>query len=216
MMFMKKNIFNAFIILFLLFIFIVVCANSYVSAVSSNISSSVFRLHVIANSDSSNDQSLKLIVRDKVLDYMNSLVDTNVSSKEEIMRIVSDNLEMFKSIAQDTVYDNGYDYPVNVEIGNFSFPTKTYGDISLPAGYYDALRVSIGEANGKNWWCVMFPPLCFVDVSSGVVPEDSKETLEESLSDEEYELISGSSTEFEVKFKLVEFFENFKNTFAQK
>ncbi len=213
---MKKNIFNAFIILFLLFIFIIVCANSYVSAVSSNISSSVFRLHVIANSDSSNDQSLKLIVRDKVLDYMNSLVDTNVSSKEEIMRIVSDNLEMFKSIAQDTVYDNGYDYPVNVEIGNFSFPTKTYGDISLPAGYYDALRVSIGEANGKNWWCVMFPPLCFVDVSSGVVPEDSKETLEESLSDEEYELISGSSTEFEVKFKLVEFFENFKNTFAQK
>lgn len=214
--FMKKNIFNAFIILFLLFIFIIVCANSYVSAVSSNISSSVFRLHVIANSDSSNDQSLKLIVRDKVLDYMNSLVDTNVSSKEEIMRIVSDNLEMFKSIAQDTVYDNGYDYPVNVEIGNFSFPTKTYGDISLPAGYYDALRVSIGEANGKNWWCVMFPPLCFVDVSSGVVPEDSKETLEESLSDEEYELISGSSTEFEVKFKLVEFFENFKNTFAKK
>ena len=213
---MKKNIFNAFIILFLLFIFIVVCANSYVSAVSSNISSSVFRLHVIANSDSSNDQSLKLIVRDKVLDYMNSLVDTNVSSKEEIMRIVSENLENFRSIAQDTVYENGYDYNVNIEIGNFAFPTKAYGDIALPSGYYDALRVSIGEAKGKNWWCVMFPPLCFVDVSSGVVPEDSKETLEESLSDEEYELISGSSTEFEVKFKFVEFFENFKNTFAKR
>ncbi len=213
---MKKNIFNAFIILFLLFIFIVVCANSYVSAVSSNISSSVFRLHVIANSDSSEDQNLKLIVRDRVLAYMNSLVDTNISSKEEIMRLVSDNLENFKSIAQDTVYENGYNYDVNVEIGNFTFPTKTYGDIALPAGYYDALRVTIGEAKGKNWWCVMFPPLCFVDVSSGVVPEDSKETLEESLSDEEYELISGSSTEFEVKFKFVEFFENFKNTFAKR
>lgn len=213
---MKKNIFNAFIILFLLFIFIVVCANSYVSAVSSNISSSVFRLHVIANSDSSEDQNLKLIVRDRVLSYMNSLVDTNISSKEEIMRLVSENLENFKSIAQDTVYENGYNYDVNVEIGNFTFPTKTYGDIALPAGYYDALRVTIGEAKGKNWWCVMFPPLCFVDVSSGVVPEDSKETLEESLSDEEYELISGSSTEFEVKFKFVEFFENFKNTFAKR
>ena len=213
---MKKNIFNAFIILFLLFIFIVVCANSYVSAVSSNISSSVFRLHVIANSDSSEDQNLKLIVRDRVLAYMNSLVDTNISSKEEIMRLVSDNLENFKSIAQDTVYENGYNYDVNVEIGNFTFPTKTYGDIALPAGYYDALRVTIGEAKGKNWWCVMFPPLCFVDVSSGVVPEDSKETLEESLSDEEYELISGSSTEFDVKFKFVEFFENFKNTFAKR
>lgn len=213
---MKKNIFTVFTVLFLLFIFIVVCANSYVSAVSSNISSSVFRLHVIANSDSSEDQNLKYIVRDRVLDYMNSLIDTNTSSKEETMKIVSENLENFKSIAQDTVYENGYDYKVNIEIGNFAFPTKTYGDIALPSGYYDALRISIGEAKGKNWWCVMFPPLCFVDVSSGVVPEDSKETLEESLSDEEYELISGSSTEYEVKFKFVEFFENFKNTFAQK
>ena len=212
---MKKNIFTAFIVLFLLSIFIIVCANSYVSAVSSNISSSVFRLHVIANSDSSDDQNLKYIVRDRILDYMNSLVDTKISSKEEIMRIVSENLENFRSIAQNTVYENGYDYNVNIEIGNFAFPTKAYGDIALPSGYYDALRVSIGEAKGKNWWCVMFPPLCFVDVSSGVVPEDSKETLEESLSDEEYELISGSSTEFEVKFKFVEFFENFKNTFAK-
>ncbi len=213
---MKKNIFTVFTVLLLLFIFIVVCANSYVSAVSSNISSSVFRLHVIANSDSSEDQNLKYIVRDRVLDYMNSLVDTNTSSKEETMKIVSENLENFKSIAQDTVYENGYDYKVNIEIGNFAFPTKTYGDIALPSGYYDALRISIGEAKGKNWWCVMFPPLCFVDVSSGVVPEDSKETLEESLSNEEYELISGSSAEFEVKFKFVEFFENFKNTFAKK
>lgn len=213
---MKKNIFTAFIVLFLLSIFIIVCANSYVSAVSYNISSSVFRLHVIANSDSSDDQNLKYIVRDRILDYMNSLVDTTISSKEEIMRIVSENLENFRSIAQNTVYENGYDYNVNIEIGNFAFPTKAYGDIALPSGYYDALRVSIGEAKGKNWWCVMFPPLCFVDVSSGVVPEDSKETLEESLSDEEYELISGSSTEFEVKFKFVEFFENFKNTFAKR
>lgn len=213
---MKKNILTVFIVLFLLFIFIIICADSYVSAVSSDISSSVFRLHVIANSDSDEDQNLKYIVRDRILDYMNSLVDTNISSKEETMKIVSENLENFKSIAQDTVYENGYDYEVNVEIGNFTFPTKTYGDIALPAGYYDALRVTIGNAEGKNWWCVMFPPLCFVDVSSGVVPEDSKETLEESLSDEEYELISGSSTEFEVKFKFVEFFENFKNTFAKR
>ncbi len=213
---MKKNIFTAFVILFLLFIYITICANSYVSAVSSNISSSVFRLHVIANSDSREDQNLKYIVRDKVLEYMNTLVDTNISSKEETMRIVSENLDNFKSVAQNTVYENGYNYIVNVEIGNFTFPTKNYGDISLPAGYYDALRVSIGDAKGKNWWCVMFPPLCFVDVSSGVVPEQSKEALEESLPDEEYELISGSSTEFDVKFKFVEFFENFKNTLAQR
>lgn len=213
---MKKNIYTFSLILFLLFIYITLCANSYTSAISSSISSSVFRLHVIANSDSEEDQNLKYIVRDKVLEYMNTLIDTNTSSKEETIKIISENLDSFKKIAQDTVYENGYNYEVNLEIGNFAFPTKTYGDISLPAGNYDALRITIGNAEGKNWWCVMFPPLCFIDVTSGVVPDESKETLEESLSDEEYELISGSSSEFEVKFKFVEFFENFKNTIAQK
>ena len=83
-------------------------------------------------------------------------------------------------IAKDTVEKQGYSYDVSVEIGNFSFPTKQYGDISLPAGFYDALEVKIGNAKGKNWWCVMFPPLCFVDVSSGIVPDNSKETLKNS------------------------------------
>lgn len=213
---MKKNVYTIFFILFLLFIYIIICANSYTSAVASNISSSVFRLHVIANSNSEEDQNLKYIVRDNVLKYMDNLLDRNSSSKEETMQIIAENLDGFKHVAQETVYENGYDYEVNVEIGNFSFPTKNYGDISLPSGYYDALRISIGNAEGRNWWCVMFPPLCFVDVTSGIVPEESKETLEESLSDEEYELISGSSPEFEVKFKFVEFFENFKNTLAKR
>ena len=213
---MKRNLNTILFILFLLFIYIIICANSYTSAVSSEISSSVFRLHVIANSDSDEDQNLKYIVRDNVLEYMNTLLNDDVSSKEETVKVISENLDNFKCIAQDTVYENGYDYEVNIEIGNFSFPTKNYGDISLPAGYYDALRITIGNAEGRNWWCVMFPPLCFVDVTSGIVPEESKATLEESLSNEEYELISNGSTEFEVKFKFVEFFENIKNTIAKK
>ncbi len=213
---MKKNINIVLFVLFLFFIFIFICANSYTSAVSSNISSSVFRLHVIANSDSEEDQNLKYIVRDNVLKYMNTLLCDNVYSKEETVKIISDNLDNFKSVAQNTVYENGYDYNVSVEIGNFSFPTKNYGDISLPAGYYDALRISIGNAEGRNWWCVMFPPLCFVDVTSGIVPEDSKVTLEENLSTEEYDLISNDSPEFKVKFKFIEFFENIKNTIAKK
>lgn len=213
---MKKNIYEVCIILLLLFVYIIICANSYVSAVSSNISSSVFRLHVIANSDSNEDQNLKYIVRDRVLEYMNTLLDTSTASKEETMNVISNNLDNFKNVAQNAVYENGYNYEVNVEIGNFVFPTKTYGDISLPSGYYDALRISIGNAEGRNWWCVMFPPLCFIDVTSGVVPEESKLSLEDSLSDEEYELISGDSAEIEVKFKLVEFFEEFKNMIAKK
>ena len=213
---MRKNINTICVILFLLFIYIIICANSYTAAVSFDISSSVFRLHVIANSNSDEDQNLKYIVRDNVLEYMNTLLNDDVSSKEETVKIISDNLDNFRQVAQDTVYENGYNYDVNVEIGNFAFPTKNYGDISLPSGYYDALRISIGNADGRNWWCVMFPPLCFVDVTSGIVPEESKTTLEENLSDEEYELISGSSAEFEVKFKFVEFFENIKNTIAKR
>jgi len=102
-------------------------------------------------------------------------------------------------------------------IGECDFPTKNYGDVSLPAGIYDALRVKIGSANGHNWWCVMFPPLCFVDVSSGVVPEDSKELLEDTMSDEEFDLIteSDNNSEMNFKFKLVELFENFKLKLAR-
>lgn len=192
----------------LLFIYIIVCAFGYAQAVSTNISDSVFRLHVIANSDSDEDQDLKYKVRDALLNYMNDICN-NCSSKEEAIEIVSTQQDNFKQIALKTIRDNGYDYSVNIKIGNFEFPTKQYGDISLPAGFYDALRVEIGKAEGKNWWCVMFPSLCFVDVSSGIVPDYSKEELQDALSEEEYSIISDNSdNEIKFKFKLIEFFAN--------
>ncbi|HBC84186.1 MAG TPA: hypothetical protein DCZ30_01680 [Clostridiales bacterium] len=114
-------------------------------------------------------------------------------------------------------FDNGYDYDITIKIGVFNFPTKQYGDISFPAGSYDALRIEIGEAKGQNWWCVMFPPLCFVDMTSGIVPDESKKTLESSLSsEEEYILINDNkSNDIQFKFKLVEFFQNVKIKTAQ-
>lgn len=203
------KVFKRFTILFfLLFIYVTICAVSYTNAVCADISDSIFRLHVIANSDSVDDQNLKYIVRDNVLQYMNSLT-TNSNSKAEIMQVVSEHLEDFRQIAQNTVFENGYDYEVSVEIGNFEFPVKTYGDISFPAGFYDALRIKIGNASGQNWWCVMFPPLCFIDVSSGIVPDDSKQLLESELTEDEYKLISGSENETKVKFKIVEVLQNF-------
>ncbi len=192
----------------LLFLYTLVSAISYTEAVSSDISNSVFRLHVIANSDSDEDQALKYKVRDNLLIYMKEIC-TNCSSKQEAINIASQHLDEFKQIALQTIKDEGFLYNVNIEIGNFEFPTKEYGDITLPAGLYDALRVKIGSAQGKNWWCVMFPSLCFVDISSGVVPEESKEDLKNSLSDEEYSLISNNSNyEIKFKFKLLEFFAN--------
>lgn len=208
---LKNYTFKRIIILLLLLtLFILVSAISYVRAVSRDISDSVFRLHVIANSDSEEDQTLKLKVRDNLLSYMNTLAK-DCTSKEEVVELAKEHQEEFKQIAENTITENGFSYPVSIKIGDSDFPTKTYGDISLPAGTYDALRVQIGEAKGKNWWCVMFPPLCFIDVSSGVVPDDSKEEMKESLNDEEYDLISKTdNTEISFKFKLVEFFQNLR------
>ena len=190
----------------LLFLYTITCAISYVSAVSTDISDSVFRLHVIANSDSDEDQALKYKVRDNLLNYMNNICK-DCSSKEESINIVSSHQKEFKQVALETIKNEGYSYDVKIEIGNFEFPTKQYGDISLPAGFYDALKVEIGKAEGRNWWCVMFPSLCFVDISSGIVPEESKEELQNVLSDEEYAIISDNSNSgIKLKFKLLEFF----------
>lgn len=197
------------ILSFLFFIYTTICAFSYASYISQDISNSVFRLHVIANSDSDGDQNLKYMVRDSLLEYMNELC-SNCSSKSEAISIAKENINNFKEIALKTIYENGFNYTVNINIGNFEFPTKNYGDISLPAGYYDALRVEIGSAQGQNWWCVMFPPLCFVDVTSGVVPNESKEIIKENLNnDEEYSIISDKEDAgIQFKFSLIEFFKN--------
>lgn len=209
---MKKYI----LLLIVSVLFLLISAYSYVNAVSNNLADSVFRLHVIANSNSKEDQELKYKVRDKLIEYMNTLTN-DINSKEEVIEIAKTHLEDFKEIAQNVVKENGYNYDVNVEIGNFSFPTKTYGDISFPAGFYDALKVEIGKAEGQNWWCVMFPPLCFVDVTSGVVPEESKENLEENLGDEEYELISDTENNsiLNIKFKIIELFESIGTKLAE-
>lgn len=234
----KNKIRITVIIMGLLFVYTFLCAMNYASAVSYDISDKLFRLHVIANSDSDEDQALKYKVRDALLNYMNALVDeqakkseipNNITSnenenfagltlnnenknneivnstnndvnlenisKDEVIEIARAHSDEFREIALQTIKENGYDYDVNIEIGNFEFPTKTYGDISLPSGSYDALRVKIGEASGQNWWCVMFPPLCFIDFSTGVVPEESKEYMKENMSEEEYALITSGNSD---------------------
>ena len=198
-----------FIVLVLFCFFIFISALSYVEAVSSDIEDSVFRLHVIANSDEDFDQELKYKVRDSVLEYMNK-ISANCSSKEDVINLAKEHQEDFKKIAKKVIEENGHDYDVNICIGNFYFPTKSYGDISFPAGDYDALRIEIGKAQGQNWWCVMFPPLCFVDVTSGIVPDESKEVIKNNLNnEEEYNLISDNkSGDIQFKFSLIEFFKN--------
>lgn len=206
----KLKIGRIFVILILLSLFILISAISYVDAVSNNIADSVFRLHVIANSDSKEDQELKLKVRDELLSYMN-IISKDSTNKQEAMQIANEHKEEFIQIAEKVIKENGYNYTVNVQVGKADFPTKYYGDITLPAGTYDALKVQIEEAKGQNWWCVMFPPLCFVDVSTGIVPDNSKQELKQSLDNEEYDLISKTdNNEISFKFKIVELFQNWR------
>lgn len=211
---MKKKLNFIFILTILVFIYIALLSFNYSKAVSSNLSDSVFRLHIIANSDSSADQELKLKVRDNIINYMNTLTSSS-SDKKDVISMVNNHLDSFKEIALNTIKGNGYNYDVNIEIGNFHFPTKSYGDISFPAGNYDALKIEIGDAIGQNWWCVLFPPLCFVNSSTGVVPDDSKNTLKENINSESYEIISEgnkskNTSDIKIKFKIIEFFNNFR------
>lgn len=212
----NKKVKNSLFLLFLLFIYISISAISYVNAVSTNIENSFFRLHVIANSNSEEDQNLKYKVRDNLIAYMNTLCN-GISNKEDVIRIATEHKDDFLKIAKNTITENGFNYDVSIEIGNFSFPKKEYGDIILPAGYYDALRVKIGSAEGKNWWCVMFPPLCFVNISSGIVPDESKELLKDELNSEEYSIITNeNSSEIQFKIGLIEWFMNHDLLTAKK
>lgn len=168
------------------------------------ISDKVFRVHILANSDSEADQKLKLRVRDALVNAGEEILK-DVDSKEEAERLIEKNIPKLKSIAENVVFQNGYDYPIDLEITNMYFDTRHYGNITMPGGFYDALRVKIGKAEGKNWWCVMFPSLCIYSVSK-------TETLEENLSDGEYKIIS-SENEYQYRFKIVEIFTGICNFF---
>lgn len=200
---MRKFLKNFIIISILFIIFFIVTAYSYATNISEGLSENIFRLHILANSDSDEDQALKLKVRDEIIDYIKTLTDGK-TDKQTVIKLTKEHTNDFKQIAENVIKENGYDYQVEIEIGNFYFPTKYYGNISLPAGNYDALRIKIGKAEGQNWWCSLFPPLCFVNVSSGVIDEEGNQYLKENLSDEEFEIISSNSSEIEFKFKIIE------------
>lgn len=136
----------------------------------------IIRFHVIANSDSPEDQNLKLKIRDEILDEMGEKFSHSVSV-ENSRNIIEENMEKIRYIAEDEIKKEGKDYEVEVSLCRDKFPTKNYGDLTLPAGEYEALKVVIGEGKGKNWWCVMFPPLCFVDITHSISTPKSTHTL---------------------------------------
>lgn len=191
--------------------------SSYSEDVNKGLADNLIRLHVIANSDSPADQSLKRDVRDKVLEFM-KLQLRDSKDVDQTRFIINDNMNGIIALVKDEITRQGRDYNVKASLGSYPFPTKSYGDIALPAGNYEALRVVIGKGEGANWWCVIFPPLCFVDVTHGTVPEAVKEDLKNALTGEEYSIIASADADDEIpikiKFKIVEFFQDSKIKFT--
>lgn len=162
-----------------------------------DISQKVLRLHVLANSDSEEDQALKLKVRDAILEKSDTLFQAS-ENKADAMEIIAEHKADMETVARQTLESNGCNDPVTVELQEVYFDTRTYGDITMPAGYYDALQVKIGAAAGHNWWCVLFPAMC--------VPSATSVQMEDVLSPEEMEVVEQEG--YAVRFKVVEWYES--------
>ncbi len=166
-----------------------------------NIREKMLRMHVIANSDSIEDQELKLKVRDAVLEKGKEIFDGSVTADEAEEKITP-YIDLLEKTAQEVIFDEGFDYDVNVTVQNEYFKTRTYDNsVTLPAGYYNAVKVIIGEGEGKNWWCVMFPPLC--------LPAANAECeISDVLNNDENKIVSNGK-KYKFKFKIVEIYEEF-------
>ncbi len=168
--------------------------NFYTTA--QQIEDQTLRLHILANSDSEGDQAVKLAVRDALLEGTGDLFTTSHSSEQAILTANS-HIPLIESIAQQTLAEHGFDDTVNVYTTNMFFNTTAYEDFTMPAGYYDAVRIEIGEAEGENWWCVLFPPLC--------IPSSQGETtVEEMFNEDQLDLIE---SEYDIRFKSLEIIE---------
>ena len=169
-----------------------------------DLSNKVVRLHVLANSDSEEDQALKLLVRDAVLERAEDVL-VQTSDRAEAEGKLRGQLLEFERAAADVIREEGYDYTVTVELADTEFPTRAYDGFTLPAGEYLALRVLIGEAAGQNWWCVVFPPLC-----TAAAADTSVSAMATGFTEEEIKLITEEDSGYILKFKVVEFWEELR------
>lgn len=188
----------------LLGVAIALFATSWASCRQQELETRVVRLHVLANSDSAQDQALKLDVRDAVLAQA-SMYLTHCHSTQQAKEVLSQHLQSLADTAAQTIAQKGYDYAVKVSLERTYFPTKVYADFSLPAGEYQGLRVEIGRAEGHNWWCVVFPPLCFSSVS-----EQSETALRSGLTEDDLALLTGEDQGYVFRFQCLEWFGQLK------
>lgn len=196
---MNKTL-KIFVPLFLVFVFMFSYIAPFIET-SENISDQVFRLHILANSDSAEDQQLKLKVRDEIL-KKGETVFASSNSLEETIELCKNNIALFQQTAEQCLKNNGSDYEVKVYVDKEYFNTREYDEITLPSGIYNALKIEIGQGKGHNWWCVMFPAICLSSVTD--------DELNKYLSEDEQKLVN-SDSKYEVRFKIVEIYEKVKS-----
>lgn len=170
-----------------------------------SIASKILRFHVLANSDSTQDQTVKEKVRDAVGIYLQPLLE-GVDNLEETKQIIEENRKQIIAVAKHTLHENGFDYEVSAQIENVDFPEKTYGAYTFPRGEYEALQIVIGEGEGQNWWCVLYPNMCFRGSVFEVIEEEAEEALREVLNPWEYADVFDSG-KVQIRFKFLEFFQ---------
>lgn len=197
-----KSVFLIFLLFIIYFIF---SSISYSSTISNDLENHLFRLRVVANSNSEEDQNLKLKVRDNILNYLNQF---SFKTKEETITHLENNKKDIEKIISKTIQENGFNYTYEYEISNSFYPQRYYNSITLPSGNYDSLQIKLGKAEGKNWWCILFPPMCLIN-SSTCELEETPDTLSESnLSTESTEVIQSNKSTYKIKFKIIDFINN--------
>jgi len=183
-------------------------SRSYSMRVQDALAENVIRLHVVANSDSENDQQLKLKVRDEVIKYLEDELK-GCESKEDSLEIIESRLESIESVAEGAAFKEGFHYDISASLSREVFPLREYGDVRMPTGDYDALKISIGDAEGHNWWCVVYPPLCFVDIAQGGMMDGNGREV--ALGENADVLIRSGEVVPEFKFKIVEIWQQWKH-----
>lgn len=173
-------------------------------ALAQRIAPKILRFHVLANSNRSEDQKLKLKVRTKLLNSIYESLGENASLEETKNYVLSHQAQL-EDKAQQYMKKLGYDYSAHMKLTDCYFPTKIYGDMVFPCGNYEAVQVKLGKGKGHNWWCVLYPPLCFVDSSYAVVPDASKKTLRESIDPADYKKLNRKDFKIHIRLKVADF-----------
>ena len=196
----KKIIITAIAIMALL-----VCADSYRNIqMQKSIASKILRFHVLANSDSDADQEVKKQVRDAVGTYLEPYLE-ECKNIDETRIEVNSHMEQIVEVAQEVLSENGFSYGAKAQITHTDFPVKTYGDYTFPKGEYEALEITLGEGKGHNWWCVLYPNMCFKGTVYEIIEDDAREELKEVLSADEYESEFDSGN-YEIRSKILDLF----------